>query len=663
MSRPYLEEKVREKETAATLAWAGVSAVIVTLFLIHHPARPLFGVPGGGGGESPWAGHAAAAAGAATTIALLLPGGLALRRLLGIHRAGGLTVCGLGALYGMGVSFLLLAAGSFRAVSLAPALLLPLAVLLFPSRSTEVGAAEERPAGRAGKATPLLLSALAFAGFTVITLQALAPLTANDSLVYHFSLAAKYAATGGFTASPWNMYARVPHGIELLYAAAYLTGAEGAARLVWLLLIAGNLALAARISKTVFPGSGAGAAFLLVTTPLFLDPRTVGNVDAGAAFFLGLSALHILRFRRGGAPGDLIAAGLFAAGLLWVKPALWIAWPVLPLYLVLTARPEEKGKMSLPLWAFFLLPSAAAVLPWLIRASICSGSALFPLRFPEGNGAEWDASLASQLRTWQMTIGMGRRPVDFLLLPWNTVLNAQPVYARFDGVLSPLYLLLLPVALVRGGRAVRRLLAAAAAGFLLWSIGPQQLRFLSPVLLLAAAALGAGAIGPSRRRRAAASIRLSVIIVAGALLLAPSIRRVARDTLPVVIGRESREGYLARKVQSYEFFRLVDRLVPPGGKILLVWENRVYYSPRPVLADSFFEASQVIRLADRRGSGRAFLEDLKRRGIGWIAVNRSLQRVFERNFAPHPNEVLAEALRMCEKTASRKGIDLYRIPR
>jgi hypothetical protein len=283
---------------------------------------------------------------------------------------------------------------------------------------------------------------------------------------------------------------------------------------------------------------------------------------------------------------------------------------------------------------------------------------------PPGNGAGWDGLLASRLRAWQMGIGMGRGPIDFLLLPWNLVMHGQPTYSRFDGVLSPLYLVMLPPAALLGGRTVRRLLAVAAAGVVLWALGPQQLRFLSPVLILLAALLGDS--WRSRewisRARRLAFLPPAIFLLGAAVPAVPRAARDLREILPVVTGAESREAYLSRRIQSYDAFRLLGEAVPPGERVLLLWENRVYYSPRRTIGDSFFEASQVMRLAEKAGDPSALVALLRKRGIGWILVNRPLQNVFARYQDPAALAAMERVIERCAPVARRRGLELYRLP-
>jgi hypothetical protein len=585
---------------------------------------------------------------------LLLAAGRGTARILRVREPGAPATFALGAAVASLLSLGLLAIGAFRVPLLAAALLLPFLVSR-PPRSVRVSFGRVE-AIRASLGPAILIAC----GAAVLFVRSAAPLTANDPIVYHATLARGYAETGGLGGAPDLVYAHMPHGGDLLFAGAYLLGGETAARMLHAFLAIACAALAAALAREVAgAASGAGAAALFLTLPLVLDPRTVGNADLPAALFFGGSFLFVLRHAREGRKSDLVAASLLAGGMLSAKLAAYAAYPILLAPLALQQRHGAARSARLRGVAAFLLLSHAALAPWLLRAWRETGNPLFPL-FPSWLGGRgWDEVLGDRLLAWQRSIGMGRDPLHYVLLPWNAILRGAPNYGSFDGVLSPALLLFAAWAWVRGGRTARMALVLSLGGIYLWGLGSQQLRFLLPVVLLLSSLAG----GFWRSERGAfGRFQGMAFLAVCALLVAPEIGTAARDTLPVVVGREGRETYLERKIQSYAAFREVESIVPAGEKVLLAWENRVYYARRPYAADSFFEASALVRRAERAGTRERLLIQLKDEGIGWILVNRSLERVFGRYAPPEALALLDEAWSACEPAGSWKGIELYRMP-
>ena len=370
--------------------------------------------------------------------------------------------------------------------------------------------------------------------------------------------------------------------------------------------------------------------------------------------------IHITRYRTGDrGRGELAAAALFAGTMLTVKYSAYAAYPLLAAALVLPIFPKgERGRgwRDLP---FFLAVSHTILIPWLVKEWIEMGNPLFPL-FPSLLGGEgWDPVSGARLLSWQRSIGMGRDLVSSLLLPWNALFRSARGYAFFDGVLSPVILLWMFWSVVRGTRTVRLLLVLAVAGIYLWGAGSQQLRFLLPVVLLLSAL-----IGPFWRseRSFAGVLQGALFLSVSFALLLPALVETKADTLPVLLGREEKEAYRARKVQPVEAWRSIERIVPEGETVLLVWENRVFHATRSYRADSFFEASRIVRAAENAGEPERFLRQWRESGIRWVLVNRPLQRVFSRYYPPDSIAILDNAWSRCEPEGSWKGLELYRIP-
>ncbi|MBN1825294.1 MAG: hypothetical protein JW958_03435 [Candidatus Eisenbacteria bacterium] len=642
------------RSAAAVAAWAAAAAFLMIRFLGEHPPRPAFGSPGElGSFDPPWTEEGTALLGATALAAIALLSGAGIARLLHLRRPGWSGAIGLGFVAAWVSAFLLLTAGAFRTAFLLPLLLLPAAA--FRRGVIPWPRAPRPPRSVAG----WVLGALILAALATALVRALAPLTANDPMVYHMTLARAYAEGRSFAAAPDLVYARMPHAADLLYAIAYRFGGEPSARALYILLLGLNAGIAARIARRMRAGAdGRAAALLFLSIPLVLDPRTVGNVDLAASLFFGLAALHLLRRRDGGGAGEWIAAALFAGSMLAVKYSSYAAYPLLPAILLLPVLPGARRRGLREVLLFVGL-SHILVVPWMVKAAAETGNPLFPM-FPAALGGEgWSPELGRRLIDWQRSIGMGRDARHWLLLPWNAVLHGQPVYRFFDGVLSPALLLWTPWALWRGGRTARWFLVIALAGVYLWGAGSQQLRFLLPVILLLAGIAGAHW---RTEKGAAGTAQAALFAVVALLLIAPVARETARDALPVVTGRENRETYLSRKVQSYRAFREAERIVPPGERSLLVWENRGYYWRRPYGADSFFEASALAAAADEAGSPDRWLERLRREGYRWALVNRTLQNVFTRWSPPEGIRVMNAAWERCGRAGAWNGLELYRLP-
>jgi hypothetical protein len=148
-------------------------------------------------------------------------------------------------------------------------------------------------------------------------------------------------------------------------------------------------------------------------------------------------------------------------------------------------------------------------------------------------------------------------------------------------------------------------------------------------LLAAAAGVAAADLlaGEQRWRR----WTLTALILASAAALVVTTKRTAES----YGWRGAELSAQARKEAVPRVFRRLNEALPPQAKVLFVSVNRGFYCQAEILADSFFEASQVNELLLKRRSSTEILSELRARGITHILRwrhNRGLRypRTFRR---------------------------------
>lgn len=243
-------------------------------------------------------------------------------------------------------------------------------------------------------------------------------------------------------------------------------------------------------------------------------------------------------------------------------------------------------------------------------------------------------------------------------------------YLFFDGTVTPLVLVLFPLALVRRSRRVLALAAVAAAIAIGWAATSQQLRFLLPAIALGAAL---GAVGLANLGRAAGPKATSIVVAIAVVALAfslvvpdqygrPFVAGLLADKLPVDLGLESGPQYLERSLQSYAIFQYIRTNLPAREPIFLVWENRTYYLDNPNFSDSFFEASSVMRLVARSRDPEALARSIAGMRFRYIVTNDMLGEVFSRYY---PQQDVAKLRAFiadhCEPVKSLNRLTLYRL--
>jgi hypothetical protein len=282
------------------------------------------------------------------------------------------------------------------------------------------------------------------------------------------------------------------------------------------------------------------------------------------------------------------------------------AAPVLMAALVVLLAAMRSGAgAALPA---LVAPAAAIALgsPWYLRTWRLTGSPVFPffLDLWPGQATGWDLARSVMLRGFNdLYGGFPKGPIDYLLAPLRlSLLGQREVAAYYEGVLGVAFLV--GAGLIAWALGRRRLepevgVAAAVGGGLVvwWTLSAQVLRYALPAvppLAVASAVAGwrlGGAGGsPSWTLRAA----LLVPAAASALLTAAWF--IGDAPFLAALGAEPRETYLARKLDYYPYYRLINEELPAGSTVWLINVRRdAYHLDRPFVGDYLFEDYTIRR--------------------------------------------------------------------
>ncbi len=463
------------------------------------------------------------------------------------------------------------------------------------------------PAGRAGDpaapgglpAGPIALVVILVAPFF---LWAIRGFIIWDADVYHLTVPKLYLAHGGFRHLPFNVYSNWPLNVQLLFALAMLWKDYILATLVHFGF--GVLTVyAMRVGCREFgsPQAAWPASLLFLASPTVAEAFSCAHVDLGGAFFLTASFLFLMRAREH--PNEravsLLLAGISAGLLAGVKAFLVAGAAVVCVpHLVHCLRGRRDSLRALGAWLVaFAAPAALLWLPWLFKAAWYTGNPVYPFLYEWFGGIEWSATLGEQFSRWHQSTGMGRSWRDFLLLPIRVILEGGPGYAQFCGRVGSFWIVVIPLSLVAGLRRPleRRCLAVAGLYFVFWALSSQQVRFLIPVLPLLSIAGGSALLqlferlvpAPARRPLGAAAL------LAGVVAFIALHRDGYRDGLDLVLHSGSRPACV-ESPPAGSVFEFINRRLPQDAHVLCLNTNRGYYMQRAYLADSFFEASQIV---------------------------------------------------------------------
>jgi hypothetical protein len=471
-------------------------------------------------------------------------------------------------------------------------------------------------------------SGLLIAGIVLVTLcacsVALLPGLDWDDAVYHLNLPKIWLRHQGFVRVPYHLYSSWPLNFELLYSLGMIFDDHVVSKLIHFgfgLLLLCAIASYARSRGSAIAGICAVVLFLANQTVLF--EFTTANVELGFAFFFLLAFVLLERHLEGGGRRELLLSAVCCGYLAGAKfTGLFVLLAMLLLLLVsgLSRRASAKALASDGL--LYAAVSLALAVPWYLKSFLTTGDPFHPMGYAIFGGPEWSAALNEQLHAWYRSMGMGRSPWDYLMLPLRLVFQSGEGYERFNGHLSRFWAVLLPVSLLPLARSAwaRRVLFVASVYFACWALSSQQARFLVPMLpfLSINAAFGLSAV--AGRLRDAGLPGLAAAVAVALPLLALGVNAYGflapwQDKVTAFFAQEKGPITAEKPEPMFEF---INAHTPPSAKLLFLNINFGFWCEREYLADSAFEASQMNELIRSAGSESELAGLLARMGITHI---------------------------------------------
>ena len=274
-----------------------------------------------------------------------------------------------------------------------------------------------------------------------------------------------------------------------------------------------------------------------------------------------------------------------------------------------------------------LVPSTLMAVLWPIKTWAYTGNPFYPMFWKVFGGPDWSPALAEQFTRWQQGIGMGREPMDYLLLPWRVILYGEYGYDHFDGKIAELWLVALPLAIwaawpLRNGR---RALAAALGLSVFWALSSQQIRFLIPVLALLSWVLAQGLhhrLGGLNSPTWTRLKRPLTLLVPGVVALFI----VLWTRYPTFVKSGVQHARIFNTPQFSTSMTVppvapVINDLPEDSKVLLLKTNQRFSYERDLLVDSFFiEASQITDWLQVCGDKDCVDSQLRQRKVSHILL-------------------------------------------
>jgi hypothetical protein len=491
-------------------------------------------------------------------------------------------------------------------------------------------------------------------------LSALAPPTAKDTLLYHLSLPKVFIAAGGLTDVPYNIASFLPLGAEMHSVWALLLGTLVNERAAEAGATATQFAFFPLLLAFVYGWArqqGLDRTWSLIAASLIASIPTAyyvaGNayIDLALSLYVTLAIQAMARWWTTLEREQLVYAALALGFALCLK--LTAIFVVLPLALIVLLRArqaqgessgrkgaaggESVGRIALSGMGVLVLAGVLAS-PWYIRTWAQTGSPVFPfyLNIWKGSAPGWDTGRSLLFQELNSRYGgYPKNALDYLAAPVRLSVMGQPdLPAYYDGVIGVAFLFGLPLVVWAGKRSrldVELKTGTAVSGilFIFWLFSSEQIRYLLPALPpLAVAVAASGALmadGGRKSQRGDRVVQWTLIIIALAASLTTLAWFVEQNPLRVVLGGESRESYLARRLDYYPYYEIINSELPAGARVWLINMRRdTYYLERPYFSDYMFEDYTIKRYVEEAHTAAEVRAQARAAGITHLLVRHDV---------------------------------------
>lgn len=544
------------------------------------------------------------------------------------------------------------------------ALLVP-GLVMVGARAWGVRAWAKAPCGATLGVPHLLLFGAGALPLAVSLAGALVPEWFFDALQYQTALPALYLLRGVIEVFPDSVLSAMPGAANLLYLPVLALGDAGTVKTAHWAFLAGSCLLVGHCAGRWFGSlAGLGAAALFAAFPGVGITAGLGGSDL-ALVFLVLAGLVMLETSGPLPPTteEIVAAGILLGTAAASKyTAVGIVVSILAVWVFRRQRRTgiQRGLRS-ALGVIGVVVVTA--MPWYLRNAVVLGDPLYPV-LSSGSGREAvvmhnlsrDAAVPGGFR--DMLRGLGD------LLHERRGLGAGgerlPV--------TPLLAVSLIWGLARRGPS-RWLAVLVAVLAVYWAATAHMLRFLYPALAMAAVLAGGFLLhaGSSRRRRIVGTALVGVVCLAGAGRQMMLQSELFGGPWRYLAGRESRDAFLASRVQHYPVAAWVSRNTERRGtRLLLLGETAGYYYLREYQPQSWMDPHPVLRWAAEAPDADRLAGRLLGMGFSHVVWNPEAWVRQTASYHPTGGEPVPDALRgllaRCEPLAAAHGVWLLRLP-
>ena len=470
----------------------------------------------------------------------------------------------------------------------------------------------------------------------------------QDAIAYHFLGPKVWLRDAAIHPLPDECYTAFPAVVETLFAALFSMGGVRAPGLFAVIALCSVLLAAAALALRVgldARGAWWAAALLIVMHPLYRGAYGGFNDAVYSAFVLagvrvGLdakAATHYALF------------GLFCGFAMGTKYFGLIAFVLLALCVAGVAKFAARVGMVVIFRNLAIACAAAALVagPWYLRNWLSLGSPVYPpppflMPYFQVTAIPPQALQRWAARIWFEGSGMGRSPLDFLLLPVRLTYRSANFLNGAGGIgLTPLAFAPFGLLSLRREWFVRALVAFALLQTVAWFVVEQDARFLIHVLVIAAILAVAGwryVVGATSKLGSFLAAAVVACSISYGLFMVVAARS---DDLRAVVSKSFAENRRREEIPFLEAFSYLNS--EPAVSRVLVLQPRVpaFYLDKPYLKPIGRWGERALPDADDQAS---LLAELHRLGVSHVLDVRLGDEPFRLEDSPRGFELVFRRL-------------------
>lgn len=449
---------------------------------------------------------------------------------------------------------------------------------------------------------------------------ALAPPIEWDELHYHLSLPKSFLQHMKLDYNYMPVYIAFPQNAEMLYLLAMGLKSDILPKLIHFSMgIVLALAIFSFSQKYFSLRVSVLAATIFYTMPLIGSAiAPTANTDFFLYLFEFLAIYAFFNWWKNSTSRTWLAvSGLLIGFTMGVKHLSLVPFALLILGIMIKLLIVEKRSLIFlfkPLIIFICLAFVFSGY-WYIKNIILLGNLVWPFCYRIFGGLKIPEVTLEHMNYEILRFGAGRSFLDFLSLPWNLTYYPQ----KFDGsYLSPLLLVFLPLLIFfKKKRVITYILIFSGLYLIIWFwFLSQQQRYLSgiiPLLSICTAFAIEEVIAFDNKFRKG----VYVIIFSWLFISTANIILDHKDKIPPVLGLQSSQDYLAKKLWFYQDIDYMNRNLPEDSNILFINFDRGYYLERKF---TYGELGQQLHILYKSYDLEGLLQRLRELGITHILI-------------------------------------------